>query len=981
MAGFQLPFGVKPVNAVPVDFYSGPYISNTTIQNAIDLANSEIPLGIRFKTMEVRLIVNGIGIKYWYRDGVADINLVEFTTSTSFYLQGGTTYSSDTTSNIYRTGALNIGSNATGSSTAKLYVSSNQPGAFRLEDGTQGPGYLLTSDINGVAGWTSSNSSFYIQGGTTYSFDTTSSIYRTGSLNIGSATAADGRFVVSSTGGTVSLVVDNNGNVYNNSRGSANTLFGYRALYSNTAMGYSNTAFGRLTLYSNTDGSFNTAVGLSSLYSNNGDYNTAVGISSLYYNTIGAYNTAIGAYTLNDNTLGNYNVAMGYNTLSNNTTTVSVLGTFSAGNGYTTGTYSDIQLIYATGSTAITYPSATIVIGVGGTISSVTLSAGNKGTGFKDTTTILTAATSSIGNGTGFTIRVSTILSGSSNTAIGHQSLYTNTSGSENVAIGFNSLFSNSTSSKNVAVGRNTLYYNSTGSNNTAIGYYSSFNNTTGSNNTAIGYYSSFNNTTGSNNTALGNSSLGTNKSGIENIAIGINTLLGTTASSYNTAIGSKALQTLEFGNYNIAIGSNSAFYSTTNILASPQSLTQSSNSVYIGADIRPIENQTNQIVIGYGATGNGSNSVTLGADTITKTILKGNVGIGVETATPTSKLHIETDALGNTTPAISSGIHLENTTPATATIWQNSPSLTLTGAAHSSVGGTSSKVSRFQMFVRTSVNSSGSTELRFESTTNDATIQTPFRLTENGSLILTNVLTAFSGSFNSGVVFSTSINNTTSGNTNGISTTQAFGPTSGTATTNYINIAPTINQTGGANGIIRGVYVNPTLTAAADFRAIEVTNGNVLFSTTSGNVGIGTASPSTKLHIVATQSGAFRLEDGTQSYPGYVLTSDANGVGTWQGNTQITLSGPTATALASWNNTTIMSNFSATCSVTIPATGLPPNFSFRFIVISGNSSSAISFTYSSPVSILPNTILTFAQYESGVIDRYGTGQNYYITY
>jgi hypothetical protein len=148
-----------------------------------------------------------------------------------------------------------------------------------------------------------------------------------------------------------------------------------------------------------------------------------------------------------------------------------------------------------------------------------------------------------------------------------------------------------------------------------------------------------------------------------------------------------------------------------------------------------------------------------------------------------------------------------------------------------------------------------------------------------------------------------------------------------------------------------------------------------------STKIGIGLTGPSTKLHIYATQSGAFRLEDGTQSYPGYVLTSDANGVGTWQGNTQITLSGSTATALASWNNTTIMCNFSATCSVTIPDTGLPPNFSFRFIVISGNNSAVISFTYSSPVSILPNTLLTFAQYESGVIDRYGTSSNYYITY
>jgi hypothetical protein len=149
---------------------------------------------------------------------------------------------------------------------------------------------------------------------------------------------------------------------------------------------------------------------------------------------------------------------------------------------------------------------------------------------------------------------------------------------------------------------------------------------------------------------------------------------------------------------------------------------------------------------------------------------------------------------------------------------------------------------------------------------------------------------------------------------------------------------------------------------------------------THDGNVGIGT-SPSTKLHIYATQSGAFRLQDGTQSYPGYVLTSDANGVGTWQGNTQVTLNGPTATALATWNNTTVMSIYSATCSITIPDTGLPPNFSFRFIIVAGNVGSGISFTYSSPVSILPNTLLTFAQYESGVIDRYGTGQNYYITY
>ena len=60
---------------------------------------------------------------------------------------------------------------------------------------------------------------------------------------------------------------------------------------------------------------------------------------------------------------------------------------------------------------------------------------------------------------------------------------------------------------------------------------------------------------------------------------------------------------------------------------------------------------------------------------------------------------------------------------------------------------------------------------------------------------------------------------------------TANFLPTSGTGTLAYLSIKGTINQTGGANGITRGLYVNPTLTAAADFRAIETARGNIVFS------------------------------------------------------------------------------------------------------------------------------------------------------
>lgn len=78
--GLQLPFGVQPVNPVPVDAWSGPYIAETA-QEAIDVANAAITPAIRFQSMEVRLIVGGVSHKYWYRNGVADTDLVPFTAS------------------------------------------------------------------------------------------------------------------------------------------------------------------------------------------------------------------------------------------------------------------------------------------------------------------------------------------------------------------------------------------------------------------------------------------------------------------------------------------------------------------------------------------------------------------------------------------------------------------------------------------------------------------------------------------------------------------------------------------------------------------------------------------------------------------------------------------------------------------------------------------------------------------------------------
>lgn len=87
-----------------------------------------------------------------------------------------------------------------------------------------------------------------------------------------------------------------------------------------------------------------------------------------------------------------------------------------------------------------------------------------------------------------------------------------------------------------------------------------------------------------------------------------------------------------------------------------------------------------------------------------------------------------------------------------------------------------------------------------------------------------------------------------------------SFAPTSGTRLHFGVWLAQTINQTGGANGITRGLYINPTLTSAADFRAIETTAGKVIFN--GGNVGVGTSNPLYKLHAEGdvNTTGVFRI-------------------------------------------------------------------------------------------------------------------------
>ena len=157
--------------------------------------------------------------------------------------------------------------------------------------------------------------------------------------------------------------------------------------------------------------------------------------------------------------------------------------------------------------------------------------------------------------------------------------------GTSNTGVGLNTLSANTSGFSNTAVGRQSLYSNNTGSMNVAVGTYSLQNNVGGNNNSAFGVNALLNNTSGSGNTALGYQA------------------------GKVQANGSTALQTAV-------------------------------NSVYIGYNAMGFNNSdSNSIVIGYNAVGIGANSVVLGNDSIVTTALKGNVGLG--TTAPGQKIDV----------------------------------------------------------------------------------------------------------------------------------------------------------------------------------------------------------------------------------------------------------------------------------------------------------------------------------------------------
>jgi hypothetical protein len=355
-------------------------------------------------------------------------------------------------------------------------------------------------------------------------------------------TAVGREALLSNLGGTANSAFGEDALVFNDS-GSYNTAHGARALFSNTTAS-NNTAVGYQAGYSNTTAVGLTAVGFQTLYSNQTgtSYNTGLGFQAGYSNTTGAYNVFIGGYDVTgysagfSNTIGASNVAIGNGALTSNDT---------ASNNTAVG--------YQAGYTNVTGTNQTFI--------------GNQA-GYQTTGNYNTA----IGNSAGYNTT-----SGTWNTFLGVNAgpnSGTASTGSYNVAVGGTALQNmNGAAANNTAVGYQSLYTNTTASNNTAVGYQAGYKNTSGTRNTFLGVFTGFEVSTGQSNTYVGYTSgpNGIASTGSYNTAVGDSSLYSNNSGTNNTAVGYQAGYTNSTGQNLVAIGYQAGYTSNAN------------NSTYVG--------------------------------------------------------------------------------------------------------------------------------------------------------------------------------------------------------------------------------------------------------------------------------------------------------------------------------------------------------------------------------------------------------------
>lgn len=217
------------------------------------------------------------------------------------------------------------------------------------------------------------------------------------------------------------------------------------------------------------------------------------------------------------------------------------------------------------------------------------------------------------------------MISYSSNTGWGASALSRLVVGSNNTAFGALALSSLSNGSGNIAIGAETLrYLTSNASANIMIGALSGKYLSSGTSNIVLGQNSLANSKYCNDNIFIGGGiASAATFSGSTNVGVGNNAFSSLTTGFDNFAFGGYALHSLTTGYRNTAVGYAAGRYATSGSVANQTSTL----SLYMGYSSRSsADGNTNEVVIGANAVGNGSNTTTIGHTDVTKIYLRGDI-------------------------------------------------------------------------------------------------------------------------------------------------------------------------------------------------------------------------------------------------------------------------------------------------------------------------------------------------------------------
>jgi hypothetical protein len=249
------------------------------------------------------------------------------------------------------------------------------------------------------------------------------------------------------------------------------------------------------------------------------------------------------------------------------------------------------------------------------------------------------------------------------------------------------------------------------------------------------------------------------------------------------------------------------------------------------------------------------------------------NSYFGVGLNNPTALIHIRKNDLGETI-SDANGLVLENATapPSNNSTQQYSPSITLIGNAARSGARAITKT----RLVNTSTLSGGGSfiprfQFQIDAGTGTYSNVASFSLdtlgvSGSGALGISSVNSTsgntlfLNGGAQSGYsIAGVQVSNSSTGSGGDLlSVTRSFSSPSQSVALNYINVSGTINLTGTASSITRGLNIAPTLTSAPNWRSIEWSNntGWGLYGAgtannyLAGSLGIGTVNISAALHV-----------------------------------------------------------------------------------------------------------------------------------